>query len=170
MKFNKDVFKNHYGKPYINRIRYLFIADIISVLIIVLLLVAQIQIPLPIGILLCGIIVLSIFPLMPLFASYYVKALKTSQRQKQWFDASTLHVLIVPENGFTWGAIVTHAKEYIANEIAHISKNDQYIFISGTITLVDTYNGAVEEKYISEFKIPRNFSNENKILSLGGTK
>lgn len=169
MKFDKNVFKKHYGKPYLNRIRYTLIADIVSLIIIVLLLTMQIQIPLPLGILFCGIIVLSIFPGLPLFASYYVKAIKTSQRQKQWFDNSILHVLIVPEDGFTWGAIVTHSKEYIVHSISRVSCNNEYILISGNITLIDKYNDAVEEKNISDFRIPRNFSHENKILSLGGT-
>lgn len=168
MKFDKSIFKNHYGKPYINRIRYTIIADVVSAIIIVLLLALQIQIPVVLALLLCGIIVLSIFPFLPLFLSYYVKALKASQRQKQWFEESTLHVLLVPEDGFTWGAIVTHTKEYIVHNIDDISINNEYIFISGSITLVDKYNDNIEHKEISNFKIPRNFTNEDKILNLGG--
>lgn len=169
MKFDKSIFKRHYGKPYINRIRYTIIADVISAIIIVLLLALQVQIPVVLALLLCGIIVLSIFPFLPLFLSYYVKALKTSQRQKQWFKDSALHVLLIPEDGFTWGAIVTHTKEYIVHSISDITFNNEYILISGNITLVDNYNGNIENKEISVFKIPRNFTNENEILNLGGT-
>lgn len=168
MKFDKLSFKKHYGKPYINRIRYTVIADVISVIIIMLLLALQIQIPVILALLLCGIIVLSIFPFLPLFLSYYVKALKTSQRQKQWFEGSILHVLLVLEDGFTWGAIVTHTKEYVVHSVSDISTNNEYIFINGSITLIDKYNDNTEQKEISNFKIPRNFSNENKILNLGG--
>ena len=35
MKFDKDVFKKHYGKRYIDLIRYTLIADVVALIIVI---------------------------------------------------------------------------------------------------------------------------------------
>ncbi len=167
MRFSKRIFKEHYGKPYISRVKYTLIADVISLCSVVILLSAGLTIPAPLAFLLLGILVLSVF-VLPLFLSYYVKALKMSQRQKQWFKDGILHVLIVPEDGFTWGAITTNTKEYIFAEISSITLSQRYIEIHGNIQLIEKYNESIEEKNVSVCKIPRNFEHEDKITRIGG--
>lgn len=170
MKFSKDIFKNNYGKPYLNRIKYTILIDAVAIVLVVLFLIANITIPPIIAVILVGAVVLSIFPILPLFVAYYVKALKMSQRQKQWFDGEELHVLLVPEDGFTWGTITTHTKEYVIKKVTNISVNNQYIEILGDIVLIDKYNDSTNTKNVTTCKVPRNFTNDNKIISIGGVR
>lgn len=167
MKFDKQIFKEHYGKPYLNCIRFTLAADFLAFVVIALLLLMKIKIPIGIAMVLVGVLVLSIFAL-PLFLSYYVKVLKESQRQKQWFDNGILHVLLVPEDGFTWGGFTTHTQEYIVQNISSITMTPRYIEIFGEIHLVEKYNGLCENKSLSAFKVPRNFQHERTILENGG--
>lgn len=168
MKFSKDSFKKNYGRLYLSRIRCTLFADVIAILVIILLLTAGITLPPSIAIILVGVIGLSLFPFLPLFFSYYIKALKMSERQKQWFDQGNLHVLLVLEDGFTWGAITTHTKEFIVKKVTNVSVNDRYIEVFGDIELIEKYNESTDTKSVTICKIPRNFTNESKILNIGG--
>ena len=168
MKYSKEIFKKHYGKPYLNRIKYTLISDMVAAIAIILFLATGITLSSPIAIVLVGVIVLSIFPFLPLFASYYVKAIKMSQRQKQWFEKGILHVLLVPEDGFTWGAITTHTKEYIFKTVSNVSVESRYIIICGEIELIEKYNETTDKKKVSHCKVPRNFTHESKIINIGG--
>lgn len=168
MVFNKSIFKGQYGAVYIVCIKLLLITLAAIVFFLVILLFTAIKIPYVLGILLGTVFLFSLFPILPLLLCYYWKALKTSQRQKQWIDNGTIHVLIVPENGFVWGAIVAHTKEYTFKSIEHVKISKRYIEITSTIHLVDIYNNAIKEKDISFLKIPRNFLNEEKIIYYGG--
>lgn len=170
MFYNKEQFKKYYGKVYIGRLKYTLCAVVADVLLIALLIGMGVTLPRFLGFLLPGVIFISTFLLFPIFFAQYTKALRTSERQKQWFENGALYVLLVPENGFTWGSITHHTKEYIIRSVTEISVNEQYIFIKGDIHLTDIYNGAKKESEVNVCKVPRNFTNENKIFEFGGIR
>lgn len=167
MKFNKEIFKNNFGFYYIKAMRNLIITDIVLILIIIFIYIINITIPFALAVFILAIIALSFFPILPLVFSYYIKALNMSKRQKQWIDSEgKINLIVVPEDGFTWGGMVTHKKYYVIQSISNIFIKRKYIIIEGNISFVDSYNGYSVEKNISICKIPRNFTNEDKILNI----
>lgn len=168
MKFDKSVFLKHYGKAYLLRIKGAIWCAALDIFLLIVLIATQVQIPFALGIFLVGIVVVIAFPILPLFGSYYIKALKMSERQKQWVVDNKIHVLIVPEDGFTWGGMVTHTKEYVIHSIESVKVSNAYIIVQGDITLIDNYNECIDKSNISVCKIPRNFKNEERILKYGG--
>lgn len=165
MKFNKSFFKKYYGKAYLNSMTYILITNAISLSLVFLFIIAKIVPPAVVVFGLLTIPVVSIFAL-PIILAYYVGALKMSQRQRQWFEGGILHVLIVPEDGFTWGGFVTHTKEFVCEDICNIVLTNSHIKIYGKILLIDKYNGTLEKKSVKKCNIPRNFTNEEEILRL----
>lgn len=144
MKFDKKIFKQYYGRAYLDTMRYVLIANAISLSLVFLFIFMKIVPPAVVVFGLLTIPAVSIFAL-PIILAYYVRALKMSQRQKQWFEGQVLHVLAVPEDGFTWGGFVTHTKEYVFEEIHNIVLTNSYIKIYGKILLSDKYNGTLEK-------------------------
>lgn len=169
MSFDKKVFKKQYGSPYITRIKCTIIACLAVMLIFAVLILLDIQIPYIMGLGLGLIAFVSIIPCLPLFASQYIKAIKTAQRQKQWIENGKLCVMIVPEDGFTWGAIITHTMNYCVEILNSTRISKRFIEIDGVIQLTDTYNGNVTNRNVTHFKIPRCFSGEEEIIRLGGS-
>lgn len=168
MKFDKTIFKRHYGSTYISRIKCTAVVLIIAVLLIVALLLLDIQIPYLMGLGLGLVIFVSIIPCLPLFGCQYVKAIKTAQRQKQRIENGKLVVTLVPEDGFTWGAIVTHTISYFVEELDSVKVTKRFLEVTGEIHLTDTYNGNVTNQSVSHFRIPRCFLGEETIIKLGG--
>ena len=168
MKFDKTVFKRHYGSTYISRIKYTVVVFLVAVLIVTALILLDIQIPYLMGLCLGIVIFVSIIPCLPIFGCQYVKAIKTAQRQTQRIENGKLVVTIVPEDGFTWGAIVTHTMSYFVEKLDNIKVTKRFLEVTGDIHLTDTYNGNVTNREISYFKIPRCFLGEEAIIKLGG--
>lgn len=168
MIFDINTFKKHYGATYIARIKYTVVALIVAALIIAALLLLDIQIPYLLGLGLGLVIFVSIIPCLPLFGCQYVKAIKTAQRQKQRIEDGKLIVTLVPEDGFTWGAIVTHTMSYFVERLDSVKVTKRFLEVTGTIHLTDTYNGNVTNKDVSHFRIPRCFLGEESIIKLGG--
>lgn len=164
MKFNKEMFKRYYGKPYLDGIKIVVCADMSAVVLIIAMVLAGITVPVMAGMVLVGTVVLSIFPVLPLLICYYVKALDASKRQKQWFEGDKLHVLLIPEDGFVWGGFVKNTKEYIVHKVYDIHVSSRYIEISGEIALKEKYNDLQEENSCTLCRIPRNFSHEDELL------
>ena len=170
MVYDKEQFKKYYGRTYFKRLKYTVCVDVIVVFLIVIFIAMGTTLPVFLGFMLPGVIFISLFVLVPVFFGQYTKALRTSERQEQWFENNVLHVLIVPENGFTWGGIVEHTKEYVISSVTEMTVSEKFIVIKGNIHLTDIYNGTKKESNVTVCKIPRNFTNENKIFEFGGIK
>lgn len=168
MKFDKTVFKRHYGSTYILRIKVTGVAFLTAAILMVAFVLLDIQIPYFMGLVLGLVIFVSIIPCLPLFGCQYVKAIKTSQRQKQHIKDGKLVVTIVPEDGFIWGAIVKHTMSYFVEKVDGVKVTKRFLEVDGVIHLTDTYNGNVTNRDINHFRIPRCFLEENAIIKLGG--
>lgn len=168
MKFDKTVFKKHYGSTYISRIKCTVVAFLIAALLMAALVLLDIQIPYFMGLGLALVIFVSIIPCLPLFGCQYVKAIKTAQRQKQRIEDGRLMVTIVPEDGFIWGAIVTHTMSYFVEKLDSVKVTKRFLEVDGVIHLTDTYNGNVTNRSVTHFRIPRCFLGEDAIIKLGG--
>lgn len=165
MKFDKDIFKKHYGKIYLDSMLIISILDIIFLSIIFLAIALKIKPPAILVYMLLMLPALSIF-IIPIIYAYYIKALNMSRRQKQWLDGHTLHVAITPEDGFTWGGNVKHTKHYVFDIVGSVRETNRYLIILGKISLTDNYNGTIEKKELNRCKIPRNFTDDWKIYRL----
>lgn len=163
MKFNKEVFIRHYGKPYLDGIRITVTADVIAVILIILLALMDITVSetiVQIVVGLVAILVLSIFPVLPLLFWHYVKSLKEAKRQKQWFEDGMLHVLLVPAKN----VFVVTTVEYIVHKVSNVHVGSSCIEIVGEITHIWKCNSVREERHRDFCRIPRNFSNEDELL------
>lgn len=167
VKYDKTVFKKHYGSLYITLMKYTFAAFMTAVLILVVVICLDLQIPFFMGMGLGLIVFLSIFPCLPIFICQYFIAIKTVQRQTQRIEAGRLIVTFVPENGFAWGAIVTHTQSYSVEKMEEVKVTKRFLEVNGVIHLTDTYNGNVTKKMVTNVRIPRCFSGENEIIKLG---
>lgn len=171
MVYDKEQFKKHYGKVYFNKLKYTLCVNALVVLLLAGLIALGVTLPVFLGFLLPGVIFISLFVLIPVFWGQYTKALRISERQKQWFEDNVLYVLLVPDNGFVWGGVYKeHTKEYAISSVTEITVSEKFIEIKGNIHLTDIYNGTKKESNVTVCKIPRNFTNENKIFEFGGIK
>ncbi len=166
MKYNKKIFKQHYGKAYIDLIKIIVIIALITL--IVILIRPENDVLLALIFILTAISSFGILLFIPLIFCYYIKAKKASERQKQWISNDILHVTIIPENGFTWGGFTYHTISYEVSKLTNVIETKRYMIIQGSISVKDNFNGIIKESYVSEFKLPRNFSNEKNITKLLG--
>ncbi len=165
MTFDKKIFDLHYGAKYKKGVRFSFSLFAISLLLFLILLFLHFTINFGIAIFLGLIIVINFFAI-PIFYCAYKRRLEQSKRQKVWFSNNKLFVELVPDNGWTWGFIEKHSKKYEVISLDSVCTNNEYILVSGEITLQDTFNGNVTSKQVNSLRIPRCFVNEEKILRL----
>lgn len=98
----------------------------------------------------------------------YLRAKRQSERQRQWFNDGILYVERCLDNGFTAGGFVRHKETVIFDEIHSVNKTKYNIIITGNIQIIEQYNGISKEKKVNKYLIPRNFTEEENILKLGG--
>ena len=165
MEYNQEIFKKHFGKPYIDGMIWYSVSAIGCLLIALLFALFEWQMH-PI----------LVFPMLLHFSlwmlvgiwlvlCYYVQAKQRSKRQRQWFQKDTLCVQLVPTDGFVWGAgIERHKKIYIVRRVDTYEIKNTKIIVYGNILLNDNWNGIVKEKTLDKFCIPRNFTKEEQLI------
>lgn len=174
MQYSQEVFKQHIGRRYLDKIKTAGIVCGVCVILFALLLIAQnvFFINIPNFLMLLPLVVahLLILVVIPVFFAYYYQDKLRATRQKQSIENGFLHVVITLADGYAWGAVEHHKRDYLVSQITNIQKNKYYIIVTGQIHMTDIYNGNKTQKEIQELKIPRCFTNEEQILEENAVK
>lgn len=165
MDYNKDVFRKHFGKPYIDGMIWYSVSAVGGYLFALMFGVFDWYLPPILAYPLIFHFLLWLFPGLWFVFCYYIQALQRSKRQRQWFQKDMLYVQLVPTDGFVWGAgMERHKKIYIIRQIDSYEIKNTKIIVYGNILLNDNWNGIVKEKMLNKFSIPRNFTGEEQLL------
>lgn len=163
MSFDKEIFKRHYGRSYIQAV-YVQFALIVLSLIVRLIELELLYLPA------AAVILLECMITIPLTFCYYIRAKKQAQRQKQWFSNGKLYARLVPDSGLTAGGFVHHERTYLFDHVDSVQVTKRYLVIQGDIHLVDQFNGNARDRELSVMKLPRVFTGEEQILFYGGNR
>lgn len=161
MKYDVSLFKKNYGRKWIN----LMVIELIALILAVIMRLSNIELFFEFSIWLIGLIPIVC---LPLTYCLYLRAKRQSERQRQWFNDGILYVERCLDNGFTAGGFVRHKETVIFDEIHSVNKTKYNIIITGNIQIIEQYNGISKEKKVNKYLIPRNFTEEENILKLGG--
>ena len=104
------------------------------------------------------------FFVLPITFSQYLRRKKQSERQKQWFENEVLYIEQVPDNGLTAGGFVKHKITAKIEKIDSAYAEKRFIIVNGEIYVEEIFNNVRKEYKAKQYKIPRCFTNEEKIL------
>lgn len=161
MNYDKEIFKNYYGSKYIKGMKI----EAINCIICFLLIFTGVWFLVYIA---AFVITANLFVVFPLTYCYYLRAKRQSERQKQWISNEKLILERVLDSGLTSGGFVNHKVTVIFEKISNMNLSTRYIEIEGDVQVIEQFNGVTKTKQTDKYLVPRNFSNEKKILSLGG--
>lgn len=165
MKYDKEIFKQHFGKPYIDGMIWYTVSALACLLLALVFRLFGLPMHPVVAFPLLIHFSLWLFPGLAVLYCYYIQALQRSKRQRQWFHKDMLYVQLVPTDGFVWGAgIERHKKIYMIRQVDSYEIKNTKIIVYGNILLNDNWNGIVKEKILNKFSIPRNFSGEKQLL------
>lgn len=163
MQYNSSMYKRHYGKLYINNI----IITGIMLPILILLIFCRIEM---IVNMVQVLFVADLLVGFPLSLAFYVSRKRQSKLQRQWFYNGKLYLERILEKGHYFFIPTNRKVSVTFDHISSVTAEQRYIVVTGRMHVVDNNNGRVSERDVSEYKIPRNFENEERILNYGGMK
>lgn len=159
MVFDLQKFKQNYAGPII-KLMYLEAAIFIVAMVMRIMAISTLET------LLQWISALMAMVFFPLTLCYYIDIKRRAKRQKQWISDGKLHVEMSLEFGLAGGGFVDHKARITVEQIEDVVLERRWIFLRGQIKISDYYNGVIREKNVKKYRIPRTFTDEEKIVKM----
>lgn len=169
MKFDKKIFKKHYGSLYFKGMYWGFgIALLFLQLIYYPSLFGWTVAQSYIGVLAVCMTLLLIS--IGVSGFLYFDRKRLAKNQQQWIDQNCIFYRLEKRRMLTLKSSEPHVLTYQVQSIKELKIENAYLTILGKIHLTDESDDVKTHYYINQVRIPRCFTNEEKIIRLSANK
>lgn len=169
MRFDKKIFKKHYGSIYF---RFMYWGLGLS-----LLFLQCAYYPTFFGwtvsnnyVGLLAILIMIILVVVSVSGFLYFDRRRLAKNQQQWIDKNSVFYRLEKRSMLSLKKRKSHILTYQVQSIQNVKVDNRYLYIFGKIHLVDETDNSLNHYYIDNVRIPRCFTNEEKILRLSAYK
>lgn len=166
MRFDKKIFRNHYGQLYFC---FMFYGSAFALLFLQIIFYGQLfSWNIPQGIKNITITLMSVILIIviPVAGFMYFDCQREAQNQQQWIDRNKVFYRVEKRKWWSLRRNETHTLTYEVQNIKEAKMSHRFFEIIGSIQVTDETDTEVNHHQLDYIKIPRCFTNEEKIMKV----
>lgn len=166
MRFDKKVFRHHYGQLYF---RFMYYGFAFALLFLQIIFYGQVfgwNIPDGIENITITLMSVLLIIVVPIAGFMYFDCKREAQNQQQWIDRNKVFYRVEKRKWWSLRKNELHTLTYEVQNVKEVKISTRFFEIMGSIQVIDETDTEVKHHQRDCIKIPRCFTNEDKIMRI----